>query len=557
MKKQIIVVFLFLMGFQFVVSQDNTVIPDSLTNKSYDYLLERLLPILSNKNLANIYSKSYLNKGKKDRDTLKTLEGFYYLSIINDTSDSQKYTDSAIALSKNVRDYLPSLYLNKGYFYHIDRKYKLAIDNYLIAKKIAEEEGQYLLFPDIDYNLGLVKLRIGAYKQALSTFRENYKYSIKNNLHNNNPYSHMLTLSGLAFAFKYNNQTDSASYYNQLGLTEALKLEDTIAYNKAKVFEGILSYDQGKYKNARDSILKYIPYMEIAKDSINICLSRFYLGKTYQNLGDLPNAILQFKKVDTLIEKSSGYLIEVRENYNILYKHYKSKSNSKLELKYLEKLINFDSILYSNNTYLNNTLFLKYDTPNLIKEKEKLISSLEKKNNTFSNGIYLLSILLLFMAGLAFYFFRKRKISKQRFELLVTQKEKEVVIPKKEKTTVSDNTIKEILKKLDKYELEKGYIDQNTSLEHLAKRLDTNSNYLSRVVNTYKSKNFSSYISDLRIEYAIVEIQKNKILQNYTIKAISAEFGFKNSESFTKAFYKKTGIYPSFYIKELKKGQSK
>ena len=39
--------------------------------------------------------------------------------------------------------------------------------------------------------------------------------------------------------------------------------------------------------------------------------------------------------------------------------------------------------------------------------------------------------------------------------------------------------------------------------------------------------------------------------------AIAQEVGFNNSESFSKAFYKKTGIYPSYFIKQLEKENKK
>jgi AraC-like DNA-binding protein len=42
-------------------------------------------------------------------------------------------------------------------------------------------------------------------------------------------------------------------------------------------------------------------------------------------------------------------------------------------------------------------------------------------------------------------------------------------------------------------------------------------------------------------------------MQNYTISALAKEFGYNNTESFSTAFYKQTGIKPSYYIKQLRK----
>jgi AraC-like DNA-binding protein len=64
-------------------------------------------------------------------------------------------------------------------------------------------------------------------------------------------------------------------------------------------------------------------------------------------------------------------------------------------------------------------------------------------------------------------------------------------------------------------------------------------------------KNFSHYINDLRIDFAIEELKENSTFRKYTIKAIANECGFKSAESFSKSFYKTYGIYPSFYLKQL------
>ena len=45
-------------------------------------------------------------------------------------------------------------------------------------------------------------------------------------------------------------------------------------------------------------------------------------------------------------------------------------------------------------------------------------------------------------------------------------------------------------------------------------------------------------------------------MRKYTIKALSKEFGFSSAESFSRAFYKKFGIYPSYYITELDKSEN-
>ncbi|WP_262708811.1 helix-turn-helix domain-containing protein [Flavobacterium anhuiense] len=85
----------------------------------------------------------------------------------------------------------------------------------------------------------------------------------------------------------------------------------------------------------------------------------------------------------------------------------------------------------------------------------------------------------------------------------------------------------------------------------LSTTFESNSKHVSKVVNVYKEKSFTQYINDLRIEFAINQLQVNNKLRKYTVQALALEFGFNNAESFSTAFYKKTGIKPTYFIKEL------
>lgn len=107
-----------------------------------------------------------------------------------------------------------------------------------------------------------------------------------------------------------------------------------------------------------------------------------------------------------------------------------------------------------------------------------------------------------------------------------------------------------LLKKLDTFELEKGYLRPDIKLGELSKIFKTNSSYLSKTINLYKGKNFNQYLNDLRINYAISKLDQDKIFRKYTIKAMAEEVGFKNPDSFVDAFINKTGEQPNCFIKK-------
>ncbi len=158
--------------------------------------------------------------------------------------------------------------------------------------------------------------------------------------------------------------------------------------------------------------------------------------------------------------------------------------------------------------------------------------------------------LSLFLLG---YYINRQWVYKKRFQKLITIKEdkKVDVSSSASKQEISAEIIEDILKQLDTFETKKSFTSSTLTLNKVAKSFGTNSTYLSKVINLKKDKNFSQYLNDLRVEYAMEELNENPKFRKYTIKAIAQESGFKSGESFSKAFYKKYKIYPSYYLKQL------
>ncbi|WP_226294292.1 helix-turn-helix domain-containing protein [Aquimarina algicola] len=118
---------------------------------------------------------------------------------------------------------------------------------------------------------------------------------------------------------------------------------------------------------------------------------------------------------------------------------------------------------------------------------------------------------------------------------------------------MSDEVTQKILISLDKFERNQKFCDSNLTLTSLAKELNTNNKYLSKIINLHKQKSFTQYIHDLRINYFIDHLKEEKSkYRSYNIKGIADDLGFKTSRSFSTAFHKKMNRYPSDYIKEIK-----
>ena len=195
-----------------------------------------------------------------------------------------------------------------------------------------------------------------------------------------------------------------------------------------------------------------------------------------------------------------------------------------------------------------------FETPQLLKSKEKTIEKLQKKNRN-STYLIILSILVFIVSSImAWNYYRQKVVYRRRYEKLMKNGlesgDKNLARTRPHKTELSQEIIDDILRKLEKFEKNEDYLNANLSLMTLAKKFNTNSSYLSRVLNSSKSVNFSKYLNDLRINYAVRQIKNDAVFRKYTIEAIAMECGYNNSASFSRSFYKNTGLYPSYFISE-------
>ncbi len=100
--------------------------------------------------------------------------------------------------------------------------------------------------------------------------------------------------------------------------------------------------------------------------------------------------------------------------------------------------------------------------------------------------------------------------------------------------------------------VQKKYRDPNFSAKELAKELDTNTRYLSAVVNSRFGMNYSNLLNEYRIKDSL-HMLKDKRYKDLNIEQISTEVGFANRQSFYAAFYKYMGETPNKYRKRHQK----
>lgn len=553
---------LFMLSFWFCqpsVGQDKPI--DSLDSKTYEELETNFNKQYTDSLNVVIYAKAYLKKAMKSNDTIRIANAYYYLSDASPSNIALLYCDSIIDLTKNIKgnNTFPVFgYLQKGNIYYQLGQYKMALNYFLECYDASISSNNEIFSLAAQQNIGLLKNKIGEREEALEIFKSHVNY-IENSTIQNKDYHLINGYYALADSYVYNKKNDSASVLINKGKQKAFKAQDSLMSAYYVYLSGVNLFYLKEYKESIDSLKrsKQIFYEEILNATTNL-----YLGKSYDQLNKKNEAILYYQEVDSFLQKTKNITPELVEIYQPLIKFQKGKGNLKQQLYYINNLLKFDSILNENNKYLSKKIVRKYEIPSLISEKEAIINDLKDDYKNSKAFIYFLYVILLLFIIVAVIYINKTLTNKKRFEALIKSQNAEKNELKTPENIIQDSTatltgipealVKEVLLKLDVFEKKDKFI-RNYTLASLAKELKTNSSYLSKIINATKKSNFSNYLNDLRIDYVMLRLTNDKKFRSYTINAIANEVGFNAAQSFSKAFYKKTGLHPSYFIKKLEK----
>lgn len=520
-----------------------------------------------NDNNALPFIKNYILKAKKENDLSCLVRGYLDGSFYNSIPSIKiKYADSAIVSAKLSRDnqLIGEAYATKGslyYFYY--KKYKFALNEYVNSFDYTKKTNDLFLNNMVMYHMGVVKSYLGYYPEALENFTNCIAYfeplSNNKNLHPNlifnNKKGYYNSLHQAIVSYRNLGKFKTADSLINVGLSKTAYLKEfPLEYAYFLKCKGIVNYHNRSYKESVKLLKKALPEIKKNKDFAWESVSYFYLGKSYLALNENKEATNYFNKVDSIFKKNNFILPELRENYEILINESKNKNDTKKELYYTKQLLKADSIISKDFNYLSSKIHKEYDTQQLLDAKD----SLESKSDWW---ISITSILIFSLLIILFYQYRKEKnIQKKFFDLEQKIKQNTSIVPVQNmeivhlsKSNLNENTINDILKKLEKFESKLEFTEKGLTLNKLAKKFDTNSNYLSQVISEKRSLNFNKYLSELRINYITKKMYEDKDFLKYTIESLAEKCGIASRQNFSDLFYEINGIRPTDFIKQRKK----
>ncbi|REC63772.1 hypothetical protein DRF65_03425 [Chryseobacterium pennae] len=277
------------------------------------------------------------------------------------------------------------------------------------------------------------------------------------------------------------------------------------------------------------------------------------MAKFYNDNGEYHKAIVFAKKGEGFEKQTSMPYIR-KDIYHTLFSSY-VEINKQDSSKYYSKLY----------VYLSDSL-LKSEKESMVTPVKQIISDKDRETQSTIKTILIIAALTLLVAVLIgwAYWKRKNRIIHEKYKDLITKISSQQtehtlevqVSPRNNQTktsvTITDETVKALLTKLEKFENLERYLRKDLSLTWMAHHLNTNTKYLSEVIKVYRNHNFTSYINELRINYIVRKLYDNPIYREYKITYLAEECGYTTPRVFVNAFKKETGFTPSYFVEQLK-----
>ncbi|MCB2219866.1 MAG: tetratricopeptide repeat protein [Bacteroidetes bacterium] len=520
----------------------------------------------------------------------------------------EKYNESLAYLDKEKhQDELPNIYINIGNAYHHMGSYHTAIDYFhkaiLIIDKIEDKQAlpiaynglglawKYLgnfdsaiLYYDkmleidkqtssvfdkaIDYgNIGALYFDWGQIEQS----RKFHQLSLDIYLQEGDKNNISVAYNNLGEVYHKLDKPDSALYF----LNKALEIDRKtgMEHNMAMRFNNIgdVYTDLRQYEKALD-------YYHLALEINRAFDDRFNIALNLKNIAHLKVLTNHYQQAENLYNKSlkmakelesKSLLAGILESMALFYSEtgrFEKAFQYHLQLDVLE-----DSIFKIKNQQLLADLQTQHHLDQ--KEKEIAILNSENKRNAeearqyrnstifFGSALLIITSLLILMI----YQFRLRKnaykkLVQKNMQLAETinQKPKSptngnvTLVPVQVKNGNGNGNHTKLYDKLKIcLETEKPFLLPDLTMKELAQQLQTNSHYLSEVINQRFGTTFTGLINEYRVREACRMLGDEK-KDHLTIESIASEAGFNSKSAFNNAFKLITGLTPSYYKKSAR-----
>lgn len=387
----------------------------------------------------------------------------------------------------------------------------------------------------------------------------------------------------LAYTMKY----DSAAYYVSLIDRLHIKKEDMLPGSYKSVDYSIRFLKGWYLTETPDSLRRaiellqglydeYSPYKEQAVSFESVC---FRLGRAYDLAGDRERAIRYYNEAKHIImeSKPAPHLYEVASPLMDIFLKY-DDMKSAVEFLPAWKTI---SERYSDNQLRGMLAYYSIKLDVVAKEKELIKTEdmlFRKRIQVIGLSLLVILLTVLVVWGIIYWRDKKRQLH-VLFETLMrryiewreinlylanhystvqtplldafgTDEKKDTLFSEKGETALESNDFyhKLYYRVLLVMEKEQPFLNPDLTLSSLAQMLMTNRTYLSVAINRMTGTNFSVWLAEYRVNYAIYLMNKSEADNNMNL-FLYKEAGFNSRTTFYRQFKQITGLTPKQYLK--------
>lgn len=545
---------------------------DSLSRKSYQELVTAFQSAIEkDAQLAFQYAEAAHTLASSKNNPQQIGESLYFLAKANNDLSQNKLALTQLSKVIHVANQLKDSVLLfkgnvlRGNVYNDVGDESNALQAYLEAEKssaFSEKSSDLIL---LFINIAFIKKLHKDYKDAVTIFTENLEQlqtiTIDSNKKRRYELIILMNLTDTYLRMKEDGNStniEKAEYYNTIGLEKCGDDTASAFYNVLLMNKAIIQFEKEVYQESIAIAHKVKAKAETTNNEGLTCTAYFYLGKNYHRLEDYPESIRFFNLAYDIMKTSERKYSNETILHDLQAQNYlriKDIDKAEFHLELFRKLIKAQG---KKDLETQKTLADTHDQKIREERVKRLQNSLDelKQRKLF---LYIISGVLVVLLLLSVVFYRRkvRKIKEkvaqvlEKVEILEKSQADIQKKPVKSVENITDEKALNILKKLEEFEASEAFLVQGCTLIYVAEQLNSNTTYLSKVINTYKGKTFNSYINELRINKALIQLKNDAKLRSYNIKGIAEEFGFKRQETFSRAFKQQTGIYPSQYLKKL------
>lgn len=573
---------------------------------------------------ASCYLGAFSNameKGKLAAGMLKNLKLYVdaaqahnYLAFAAQETDSigyaiVNYRKALELLRKGIdNEHIPRVMINLGHAYQLAGNNDSAFFYYNSALPLCEKAENDEDLNAVYGNIGFLHRRSGDFQKALEFYSKALDISKRANLTSglaidyNNIASLCLQFEKYDMAADYYRRALSISkqqgnkshtevflnnlanvYLKQGNLDTALVL---LSESVEMAFElgrmgnaairlmnmGGIYTDRGEYRLSIDHFSRGIKILRNIDRPDALANGLQSLGNTYIKVGDMQRASKAIEEAYHLASKLNmkPLLVKIHESRSKIFETQHNFEKALSEHKrYAELKDQVFSEQSQNKIEELNALFETEKKQHQIEllEKHQLLNeaNLKKKQVTIMLMI-VVGIVLAIVLALTFmlYLYKtklNRKLVEKNLALLkqidLYNTQVEVMASPRVRSEEKERIVEEFEKLLTSEGI---FRKTQLTLSEMADLINTNTTYLSQVINDYYQMNFTNLINQRRVMEA-QRIISGGVYKTLTLEAIAAKVGFFSRPTFNKAFKQFTGVTPSTFIKtmeELEKGhQSK